>query len=102
MKLNLPPQLVKKLVWIPVISFCKIFIPSYAFDALLCKTGCSCPIIECVSKQLYCLEKKLLGISTHTHTFIYIYTHTIFYSSKFEQSFFYYSYMTIAYWKMMF
>jgi hypothetical protein len=27
----------KKLVWLPVISFSKIFIPSYAFDALLCR-----------------------------------------------------------------
>jgi len=36
MKLNLPPKLVeKKLVWVSVISFCKIFIPSYTFDALL-------------------------------------------------------------------
>jgi hypothetical protein len=25
-----------KLVWVPVISLCKIFIPSYAFHALLC------------------------------------------------------------------
>ncbi len=25
-----------KLVWVPVISFCKVFILSYAFDALLC------------------------------------------------------------------
>ncbi len=33
MKLNLPPKLVEKLV----ISLCKIFIPSYAFDALLCR-----------------------------------------------------------------
>jgi hypothetical protein len=33
-KLNLP-KLVEKLVWVPVISFCKIFIPSYVFDALL-------------------------------------------------------------------
>jgi len=24
----------KKLVWLPVISFCMIFIPSYAFDAM--------------------------------------------------------------------
>ncbi len=38
MKLSLPPKLVKKLVWVPpVISFCKIFIPSYGFDALLCR-----------------------------------------------------------------
>ncbi len=36
MKLSLPPKLVEKLVWVPVISFCKIFIPSYAFDAILC------------------------------------------------------------------
>jgi heme/copper-type cytochrome/quinol oxidase subunit 2 len=27
----------KKLVWVPVITFCKIFILSYAFDALLCR-----------------------------------------------------------------
>jgi len=37
MKLSLPPKLVEKLVWVPVISFSKIFIPSYAFDALLCR-----------------------------------------------------------------
>ncbi len=30
MKLSLPPKLVEKLVWVPVISFCKIFIPSYS------------------------------------------------------------------------
>jgi hypothetical protein len=36
-KLSLPPKLVEKLVWVPVISYCKIFIPSYAFDALLCR-----------------------------------------------------------------
>jgi hypothetical protein len=28
MKLNLPPKLVAKLVWVSVISFCRIFIPS--------------------------------------------------------------------------
>jgi len=32
----LPPKLVEKLVWVPVILLCKIFIPSYTFDALLC------------------------------------------------------------------
>jgi hypothetical protein len=37
MKLSLPPKYVEKLVWVPVISFCKIFIPNYAFDALLCR-----------------------------------------------------------------
>jgi hypothetical protein len=37
MNLRLPPKLVEKLVWIPGISFCKIFIPSYGFDALLCQ-----------------------------------------------------------------
>jgi hypothetical protein len=31
------PKLVEKLVCVPVISFCKIFISSYAFDALLCR-----------------------------------------------------------------
>ncbi len=37
MKLNLLPKLVEKLDWVPVISFCKIFIPSYTFDALICR-----------------------------------------------------------------
>jgi hypothetical protein len=36
MKLSLLPKLVEKLVWVPVIFHCRIFIPSYAFDALLC------------------------------------------------------------------
>jgi hypothetical protein len=37
MKLSLPPKLVEKLVWVPVVLLCKIFfIPRYAFDALLC------------------------------------------------------------------
>jgi len=37
MKLSLAPKLVEKLVWVPVISFCKIFIPSQVFDALFCR-----------------------------------------------------------------
>jgi hypothetical protein len=37
MKLSLSPNWVEKLVWVRVISFCKIFIPSYLFDALLCR-----------------------------------------------------------------
>jgi hypothetical protein len=28
MKLSLPPKLVEKLVWVPVISFCKISFPA--------------------------------------------------------------------------
>jgi hypothetical protein len=34
MKLSLPPKLVEKLVWVPVISLSTLFIPSYTFDAL--------------------------------------------------------------------
>jgi hypothetical protein len=48
MKLNLPPKLLEKLVWVLDIWLCKkIFIPSYVFDALLCqkKTGHSQPLI---------------------------------------------------------
>jgi type II secretory pathway component PulF len=37
MKLSLPPKFMGKLVWVAVISFCKTFIPSYTFDALLCQ-----------------------------------------------------------------
>jgi hypothetical protein len=36
LRFSLPPKLVEKLVWVPIISFCKIFSPSYTFDALLC------------------------------------------------------------------
>jgi hypothetical protein len=37
MKLTLPPKFMGKLVWVPFISFCKTFLPSYTFDALLCR-----------------------------------------------------------------
>ncbi len=37
MKLSLPPKLMEKLVGVQVISFCTIFIPINAFDALLCR-----------------------------------------------------------------
>jgi len=37
MKLSLAPKLLGNLVWVTVILFCKIFIPSYTFDALLCR-----------------------------------------------------------------
>jgi len=30
-------KLVARLVWVPIILFCEIFIPSYTFDALLCQ-----------------------------------------------------------------
>jgi hypothetical protein len=36
---QLPPKLAEKLVSVPAISFCKIFIPNYAFDGLLCRNG---------------------------------------------------------------
>jgi len=46
MKLSLPPKLVEKLVWVPVISLCTLFIPSYTFDALFkAKIGRSRPLI---------------------------------------------------------
>jgi hypothetical protein len=36
MKLSLPPKLMENLICTPIILFCKIFIPNYIFDALLC------------------------------------------------------------------
>jgi hypothetical protein len=39
MKLSSPSKLVEKLVWVPAISFCKIFNHNYAFDGLLCQIG---------------------------------------------------------------
>jgi len=43
MKLSLPPKLVEKLVWVPAISFFKILILSYVFDALLCQNRAFLP-----------------------------------------------------------
>ncbi len=43
---NETPKLMEKLIWVPVISFCKIFIPSYThLMAYYAKTGCSHPLI---------------------------------------------------------
>ncbi len=36
-KLSVPPKLLEKLVWVPVILFCQIFIPSSVFDSLSCR-----------------------------------------------------------------
>ncbi len=44
MKLSLPSELVEKLVWVPVILLCKIFILSYMFEVLLlCRNWPSSP-----------------------------------------------------------
>ncbi len=40
---TVPSELVEKLVWVPVISLCKIFILSYMFDVLLCRNWPSSP-----------------------------------------------------------
>jgi len=45
MKLSLPPKLVKKLVWVPVISFCKFSFPLKRLMHYYAKTGCSRPLI---------------------------------------------------------
>jgi hypothetical protein len=50
MKHKLPPKLQEKLVWFPVILFCKIFIPSSAFDALLCGNYGSCALVRGLSR----------------------------------------------------
>jgi hypothetical protein len=49
MKLTLPPQkLVEKPVWVSVISLCKVFNLSYAFDALLCQNWLFSPPLNLV------------------------------------------------------
>jgi hypothetical protein len=45
MKLSLPPKLVEKLVWVPVILFCKISFPVPHFMPYYAKTGRSHPLI---------------------------------------------------------
>jgi hypothetical protein len=47
MKLNLPPKLVEKLVWVPVISFCKISFPVTHLMPYYAKTGRSRHALLC-------------------------------------------------------
>jgi hypothetical protein len=71
---SLPPKLVENLVWVPVISFCKIFIPSYVFDALLCQNwpfsppNCVTLWIKLLSFQL---KKRMVYVNLkHKNFFI--------------------------------
>jgi hypothetical protein len=45
MKLSLQPKSVEKLVWVPVILLCKIFIPMPRLMPCYVETGCSRPLI---------------------------------------------------------
>jgi hypothetical protein len=66
MKLSLQPKLVGKPVCVPVISFCKIFIPSYAFDALLCRNWPFSPPNHLTSLQITLLrEVKYFHFTFH-------------------------------------
>jgi hypothetical protein len=62
-KLSLPWKLVENPVWVPVSSFCKIFIPSHVFDAHNAETGRSRPLIAWLYGQLYWRRPRL----THRH-----------------------------------
>jgi hypothetical protein len=44
-KLSLPPKLVEKLVWVPVILFCKISFPVTHLMPYYAETGRSRPLI---------------------------------------------------------
>jgi len=46
MKLSLPPKLVEKLVWVPVILFCKISFPVTHLMPYYAKTGRSHPLLN--------------------------------------------------------
>jgi hypothetical protein len=46
MKLSLLPKLVEKLVWVPVISFCKISFPVKHWMPYYAETGHSRPLIS--------------------------------------------------------
>jgi hypothetical protein len=45
MKLSLGPKLVEKLVWVPVILFCKISFPGADVMTYYAETGRSCRLI---------------------------------------------------------
>jgi hypothetical protein len=51
-KLILPPILVEKLVWVPVISFCKISFPVRHLVAYCAKIGCSRRLITWLTLQI--------------------------------------------------
>jgi hypothetical protein len=62
MQLSLLPKLVEKLFLVPVISFCKIFTPSYGLDALLCPNWpFSPPNRVTVWRTLLCQKWQLNG-----------------------------------------
>jgi hypothetical protein len=62
MKLSLPPKFRrKKLVLVPVISFCKIFILSYPFDALLCRNLWGGFMDNSIMLEFYCFVLDLLN-----------------------------------------
>jgi hypothetical protein len=46
MKLSSSPKLVEKLIWVPVISFCKISFPVTHLIPYYAKTGPSRPLID--------------------------------------------------------
>jgi hypothetical protein len=57
MKLHLSPKLMDKLVWVPVISFSRIFIPSSVFDGLLSRNRLfSPPNCETLQRSLLCMN----------------------------------------------
>jgi hypothetical protein len=62
-------KLLGKLVWVPVILLCKIFIPSSGFDALLCRNWPLSPpnretLWITLLKQVFCekYQAKVLRI----------------------------------------
>jgi hypothetical protein len=58
------------LVWVPVMSFCKIFIPSYTFDALLCRNWPFLPPPNRVTLQitlLICLISEAFEFKCPAH-----------------------------------
>jgi len=58
---------VEKLVWVLVISFCKIVIPSYVFDALECRNWLF-SALNCLTLQI-----TLLVLSLCTSLFRYVF-----------------------------
>jgi hypothetical protein len=65
MKLSLPPKLVENLVWVPVISISKIFIPNYMIDALLCQNWPFSPPNQGTSWiTLFCIQPSEIRYET--------------------------------------
>jgi hypothetical protein len=85
MKLSLLPKLVEKLVWVPVISFCKIFIPNYGFDAVISEWTNT---HQCTNMDGWCTDRILFSIPVSSQVDFFIWPFSALISDFFLELYF--------------